>query len=190
MGSKKQQISQTSEEDVLPIWLEAVMHEAGEMERYQQAGRQALNLLKLRTEYTKLPKQPFWQPLHDFLQKLAQVADVSLGSVLQLSGIPGAARVTAESASNWALLLKKIGLCELDALFQIRLDVTGMKSEEMIALTAARARGNNRINDLQRNEAILQEIESDYDESRYAELKRIHAAVKAVYGSEDTEIAK
>ncbi|MEK7256910.1 MAG: hypothetical protein AAB316_19300 [Bacteroidota bacterium] len=181
MESKKQQTSQTSEEDVLPIWLEAVMHEAGEMERYQQAGRQALNLLKLRTEYTKLPKQPFWQPLHDFLQKLAQMADVSLGSVLQLAGVSEAARVTAESASNWALLLKKIGLSEFDALFQIRLDATGMKSEEMIALTAMRARGNNRASDLQHSEAVLQQIESGYDESRYADLKRIHAAVKSAF---------
>ncbi len=181
METKQQQTSQTSEEDALPIWFETVMHEAGEVERYQQAGRHALNLLKLQAEYAKLPKQPFWQPLQGFLQKLTQMADVSLGSVLQLSGISTAARVTAESASNWALLLKKIGLNEMEALFQIRLDATGMESEEMIAFTAARARGNTQTGDLRDSESVLQQIESGYDESHYADLKRIHAAVKSAF---------
>lgn len=181
MESKQQQTSQTSEEDVLPIWFETVMHEAGEVERYQQAGRHALNLLKLQAEYAKLPKQPFWQPLQGFLQKLTQMADVSFDSVMQLSGISRAARVTAESASNWALLLKKIGLNEVEALFQIRLDAAGLEPNEMTVFAPVRARGNSQANAPQTYETILQEIESGYDESRYADLKKIYAAVRSTY---------
>jgi hypothetical protein len=186
-----------------PLWLTAALRLAGDAsafenldvgktetsesfrDRCRQATARALAILKLRRERQRVGFLPV--ALTDYIQGLAKVAEVSLSQVLTSIGVEELNLRAPEHATSLGGLARAIGLSLRETLAHLRIDFAAQREFAPIALLVAhRHSGNPRRSQLDDCEAVLLQVESEYDSKSLRDLRAIEQSIRIAYqGGQD-----
>jgi hypothetical protein len=150
------------------------------MYRYQGAAKTAHNLALLRKERQRVGFVPL--SFADYVGGLVKVNDVALGPVLKWFGIEDLSRPEPSSAKAFARLAQGLGMSLRESLAHIRIGFAALIDSAPIPLLLARHRPSGpRGSQMEECEAVLAEIESDYDLDSLKQLRRTEFEIRAAY---------
>ncbi len=153
-------------------------------QRCHDAADVALTMAKLRKERQRVGFVPL--SFADYVQGLVRVAGVSLSSLLAWLGIADVSQTDAGSARALARLAREIGLNLREALAHARIGFAGRIDPAPIPVLVAHRRGGTTArNPLDECEAVLRELESEYDAEALSELRRIESEVCAAFETDE-----
>lgn len=150
-------------------------------EKYREAAGVALSIAKLRKEKERVGFVPL--PLADYIQGLVKVANISLPRLLKWVGLEDISRPSAGTARAFARLTQEIGINLREALVHIRIAYASQVDSPPILLLMARHRsaGATGGSPLEECEAVLGEVESEYELDALRELRRTEFGIRAAY---------
>jgi hypothetical protein len=154
--------------------------------RYREAAGIALSLAKLRKERERIGFVPL--ALSDYVLGLVKVADISISPILRWLGIDDLSRPTLSSAKAVARLSRELGMDLREALVHIRIGFASQIDTAPLPLLVARLRatGAHRTQ-LEECEAVLGEIESEYELDIIRELRSTEFEIRAAYRESESE---
>lgn len=148
--------------------------------RYRAAAHIALNITKLRKERARIGFVPL--SMADYIHGLVKVASVSLSQLLSWLGIDDLSRPNAKSAKGFARLAQEIGISLKEVLIHIRISFAEQIDSAPMPLLVARQRSTGTIrSQLEECDAVLSQIEAEYDLESLKELRRTEFEVRAAY---------
>lgn len=146
----------------------------------RRAAANSLTVLRLRRERQRVGFLPV--ALTDYIQGLAKVADLSLSEVLTSIGLEELNLRTPQHATSLGSLARAIGLSLRETLAQLRIDFAAQREMAPIALLVAhRHSGNPRRSQLDDCEAVLSQVESQYDPKSLRDLRVIEKTIRIAY---------
>lgn len=182
---------------VPPAWLREALRLASESKTFGDGGRAptaggnfsrrcreaagvAFSIAELRKERQRIGFVPL--SLADYIQGLVKVTRADLSSVLSWFGVADLLRPTEESALALARLTRSLGIGLREALIHIRISLAGRGDAAPVPLLVARHRaGDGAGEQIEDYEAVLSQIEAEYDLVRLRELRRTEARVRSAY---------
>jgi hypothetical protein len=197
MKKQEPKVSRVNEGAEAPRWVAAVLRLAGDAWAFEnrdlatetsdtlrlrcrQAAGQALTILKLRRERQRVGFLPV--PLTDYIQGLAEVAEVSLSQVIASPGIEGSTLRMPECVAALGRLAREIGMSLRETLTHLRIGFAAQRqSSPMTLLAAHRHAGDPRRSQLEDCEDVLSGLESEYDARSLRDLRTIQEAISEAY---------
>lgn len=148
--------------------------------RYREAADVAFSLAKLRKERENIGFVPL--SIADYVQGLVKVANVSLGPILVWLGIEDLSQLGPTSAKAFAKLTRGLGIRMREALVHLRIGFAEQIDSAPMPLLVARHRSAGTFrSQMEECEAVLSEIESEYDLDCLRELRSTEFEVRAAY---------
>jgi hypothetical protein len=148
--------------------------------RCREGANLALSLSSLRKERERVGFVPLG--LAAYLQGLSKVADVSVGPILSWIGIDDLSRLSSASSVSLARLARAIGIELRQALIHLRIGFAEQIDGAPMALLVARQRSTSLTrNSLEECEAVLGELELDYDLESVNLLRRAEFEFRSAY---------
>jgi hypothetical protein len=149
-------------------------------EKYREAAYIALSMMKLRKERERVGFVPL--SLAAYVQGLVKVAKVPLTPILAWLGIDDLSQLGSGSARGFALLAQGIGVGLREALIHLRIGFAEQIDAAPMPLLVARQRSTGaRRSHLEECEAVLGDIESEYELGCLRELRRTEFEFRAAY---------
>lgn len=149
-------------------------------QKYREAANIAFSLAKLRKEKERVGFVPL--SLAAYVQGLVKVANVSLSPILMWLGIDDLSKPSSNSARGFARLAQEIGVELREALVHLRIGFAEKIEAAPMPLLVARQRSTGlRRSHLEDCEAVLGEIESEYELNCLRELRRSEFEFRAAY---------
>lgn len=150
------------------------------MSRYAEAARVAHSIALLAKERQHVGFVPL--SFADFIYGLVKVNDVPLGPVLKWLGINDLEHPEPSSARAFARLAQELGMSLRESLAHIRISFAALGDAAPIPLLLARHRtAGSRASQMEECEAVLGEIELDYDLPSLRQLRRTEFEIRAAY---------
>jgi hypothetical protein len=166
--------------DFFPADAEAEQVSLELMSRYAEAARVAHSIALLGKERQRVGFVPL--SFADYIHGLVKVNDVPLDPMLKWLGINDLARPEPSSARAFARLAQEIGMSLRESLAHIRIGFAALVDTAPVPLLLARHRmAGSRGSQMEECEAVLSEIESDYDLQALRELRRTEFEIRAAY---------
>lgn len=191
--------SNTMADFPIPTWLTEILGESGDYlvfsqfevdendkafkRRCREGANLALSLSSLRKERERIGFVPL--ALGAYLQGLFKVADVSVGPILSWIGIDDPSKLSSASPISLARLARGIGIELRQALIHLRISFAEHIDGAPMALLVARQRSTSPVrNSLEECEAVLGEVELDYDLESLKLLRRAEFEFRSAYKEE------
>jgi hypothetical protein len=150
------------------------------LNRYRTAADVALNLAHLHKERDRIGFVPL--SIADYVNGLVKVTNVSLGPILSWLGVGDLAELGPRSARAFAKLTRVLGINVREALIHLRIGLAEQVDSAPMPLLVARQRSSGTFrNHLEECEAVLSDIESEYDLDCLRELRAAEFEVRAAY---------
>jgi len=150
------------------------------MAKYAEAAKVAHHVALLRKERQRVGFIPL--SFADYINGLVKVNSVPLGPVLKWFGIEDLAIPDPSSARAFARLAQELGMSLRESLAHLRIGFAALIDAAPIPLLLARHRPSGlRGSQMEECEAVLGEIESDYDLQSLRQLRRTEFEVRAAY---------
>src|SRR2546423_336645 len=148
--------------------------------KYRTAADVALCFARLRKERDCIGFVPL--SIVDYIQGLIKVTNVPLAPILTWLGITDLAELGPGSAKAFAKLTQGIGISLREALVHLRIGLAEQIDSAPMPLLVARQRSSGAFrNQLEECEAVLSEIESEYDLDCLRELRGAEFEIRAAY---------
>lgn len=150
------------------------------LDRYRLAADVALSLAHLRRERDRIGFVPL--SIADYVNGLVKVTSVSLGPILSWLGVEDLVELGPRSARAFARLTGGLGINLREALIHLRIGLAEqIDSAPMLLLVARQRSSGNFRNQLEECEAVLSEIESEYELDCLRELRSAEFEIRAAY---------
>src|SRR5918912_546919 len=154
-------------------------------EKFREAASIALNLGKLRKERERVGFVPL--SLAAYVQGLVKVAKVPLAPILSWLGIDDLSQFSSASARGFARLAQGIGVELREALIHLRIGFAEQIDAAPMPLLVARQRSTGaRRSHLEECEAVLGDIESEYELDALRQLRRTEFEFRAAYKEQES----
>jgi hypothetical protein len=150
------------------------------LSRYTEAAGIAYSVALLRKERQRVGFVPL--SFSDYVNGLMKVNKVALPPVLKWFGIGDLSRPEPAAGRAFARLAQALGMDVREALAHIRIGFAALIDSAPIPLLVARHRSAGpRASQMEECEAVLGEIESDYDLQSLKQLRRTEFEIRAAY---------
>lgn len=159
------------------------------LSRYTEAARVAHSVALLRKERQRVGFVPL--SFVDYVNGLMKVNNVALAPVLRWFGIGDMARPEPSTARAFARLADALGMNLREALAHVRIGFAALIDSAPIPLLVARHRSaGSRWSQMEECEAVLSEIEADYEIQSLRQLRRTEFEIRAAFKEMEKELEK
>lgn len=148
--------------------------------RCAEAATLALNLTKLREERYRVGFVPL--PATEYIQRLVEMVDIPDSPLFSYLSEEGASITTPRRAFAFGQVAQRIGMSLREALIHIRIGFSAHMGSSAVPILLARARSAGSTDSpIERCEALLREIESEYDISTLRQLRALELELSMSY---------